>query len=78
MFGQYLRTRRQALGLSQGDVARRAKMNIMSISLLENGLQDIRKSRVETLHALAGALEVTDAELITVIYQPPPQGAQRV
>lgn len=78
MFGQYIRDRRTALGLSQGEVAKRAKMNIMSISFLENGLQDIRKSRVETLHALATALEVTDAELITVIYQPPQQGAQRV
>jgi transcriptional regulator with XRE-family HTH domain len=60
-FGANLKSIRAERGMSQADLAFRAKLDQTAISRLELGL---REPRLSTVVALANALEVKSAELI--------------
>jgi transcriptional regulator with XRE-family HTH domain len=60
-FGANLKSIRVQRGLSQADLAYRAKLDQTAISRLELGL---REPRLSTVVALANALDVKSAELI--------------
>jgi transcriptional regulator with XRE-family HTH domain len=64
-----LRTLREAIGLSQQDVAERAELSLSLIAKMEQG----RKAdpRASTLLALAGALGVRAGQLIEDLERPP-------
>ncbi len=64
-----LRTLREAAGLSQQDVAERAKLSLSLIAKMEQG----RKAdpRASTLLALAGALGIRAGQLIEDLEKPP-------
>lgn len=78
LFGQWLRERRIALGWSQNELAAEAGVNIMTVSMIENGLQDIRKSRVETLCNLTAACNAQPGDFWGFICGTPQPPAQRV
>jgi transcriptional regulator with XRE-family HTH domain len=61
MHGQYIRARREALGLTQSDLARAARLTPAMISRLEAGQ---RRGRPPALRALAEALRVPAAALL--------------
>lgn len=60
-FGQKLRVCRASVGISQEELGFRASLHRTEIGLLERGL---REPRLDTIAKLAGALEVTLAELL--------------
>lgn len=59
--GSAIRSRREALGLSQAKLASRAGMVRTSLTMIENGAQGIL---VHQLLALAAALRLSPAELL--------------
>lgn len=64
MFPQVMRERRDALGISQTELAYRAGVQLMTISELESGKRNIRKSRLETFCALCRALGLLPSQHI--------------
>lgn len=65
-FGQYVRERRKAAGLSQADLAERIRMDRALISKLETNKQPVR---AEKLGLLAEALNAPLVELRQIYYQ---------
>jgi transcriptional regulator with XRE-family HTH domain len=61
-FAENLRRRRKELGLSQEQLGTRANIQMADISRYESGSRD---PRITTVARLAGALEVTIADLLT-------------
>src|SRR3954454_21066804 len=59
--GAYIRTRREALGLSQAALAREARVPAPMINRLESGL---RRGRPPWLRVIAAALQVPASELL--------------
>ena len=59
--GEAIRHHRGTLGITQEELAKRAKMAPTSIVRLENG--EIRKPRMSTIDKLAGALQIPVVEL---------------
>lgn len=64
--GAFIRERREELGISRRELARRA--NVADVSRLEQGL--VVNPRRDTLQALAEALNLTLSELVAVGKQP--------
>lgn len=62
--GERLRKRRLWIGLSQHDVARKARINQTTVSDLERGVQTIDHTSVGVARRLAQALQWTIEELI--------------
>jgi transcriptional regulator with XRE-family HTH domain len=60
-FGRNLRAERERQGLSQEDLAGRAKLHSTEISRLERGVRD---QRLSTISRLARALKVSAAHLL--------------
>lgn len=60
-FGQALRARRNAIGLSQKQLAERIGVERTSITMIENGAQAVS---LPTLVELSNALDVSAAELV--------------
>lgn len=58
-FSTVLRRRRGALGISQEELGARSGITMRYVSLLETSR---RQPTLETLHAIAGALEISFAE----------------
>lgn len=65
---------RQAKLLTQLELAKRAGMNVASISLLETGR---RKALYRTVRQLAAALEITPEELLGAALSSPPKRGSR-
>ena len=59
MFGDEVRTRRRKLGLSQENLAARADIDVKTLRMIETGR---RTPRPSTLHRLADALSLTEAD----------------
>lgn len=59
-----IRERREALGMSQKDVAKRSGLSLRLICHIESGGADFN---VVTLRAVAKALKVEDHELVDII-----------
>jgi len=60
-FGTAIRRRREALGLSQEQLAYQAELHRTYISLIERGL---RNASIETIIKLAKALSTTGSQLL--------------
>src|SRR5690348_10543044 len=71
-FGALLQRYRQAAVLSQEALAERAQLSVQAISQLERGLR--RQPRLETVHLLAQALNLTEAERATLLTAARPSG----
>lgn len=65
-FGEYLREKRKAAGLSQADLAKRVKMDRAWISKIETNKQPVR---VEKLSVFAEALNAPLTEMRQIYYQ---------
>jgi len=65
-YAPWLRTIRRAAGLTQLQLARRARVDHSLISLLESGKRDLASVGYATAVRLAAALHVTPDELIPV------------
>jgi transcriptional regulator with XRE-family HTH domain len=65
-FGDVLRDTREAGGISQEEIARKAKLNRTFISFLERGL---RQPSLATMFALAGALQIRVSRLVAEVEQ---------
>ena len=61
IFGHNVRRIRQQVGLSQEELAFRAKLHRTYISSIERGVRNVS---VENIFAIAGALEVQPGELM--------------
>ena len=61
---EYISSRKQYLKLSTRGLARKAGLDIATLSRLENGL--LRNPRIDTFRSLATALEVPFFDLLTV------------
>ena len=59
-YGQWLRTKRKDLGLTQRDVEERARLGLNALSKIEN---DIRKPVYETRQVIHAVLGSSDADL---------------
>ena len=59
--GQSVRYLRQKEGISQEELAFRAKLNLNSISTLERGLNNVK---IKTLYSIAKALNVKIEEIL--------------
>ena len=59
--GRNIKATREAAGLTQEEVADRARMHTMEISRYERGVRDLR---VSTVARIATALEVSAADLL--------------
>ena len=59
--GARIRERREALGLTQGELARKAKLGRVTVNRIERGSQD---STLTTLHPIARALGVSVRDLL--------------
>lgn len=59
-----LKDRRQALGLSQSQLAERAGVSVRMIQYYEQGANDINKAEAYTLWKIAKALECNMEDLI--------------
>ena len=59
--GESIRKHRRKAGLSQEDLAERAKLDLTSVSEIESGL---RNPSLKTLHKLALALKIKVSDLI--------------
>ena len=68
-FGESLRARRRAAGLSQEGLASASGLHRTEISLLERGARD---PRLTTISRLAQALGTESAELVAGIVPPEP------
>ncbi len=62
--GERIRERREALGLSQADLAARARIDIGTLSKLENGRSGARGPTLARLYQVAAALRVQPGELL--------------
>jgi transcriptional regulator with XRE-family HTH domain len=72
-FGDVVRRRRQAAGLSQEALADAAGLHRTYISLLERGM---RMPSIEVVRKLAGALETTMASLVGELEDSPATAKQ--
>lgn len=59
-----LKETREARGLSQGQLAKQAGVDVRSIQAYEQGLRDLSKASVKTVIALAKVLGVTAEDLV--------------
>jgi predicted ATPase/DNA-binding XRE family transcriptional regulator len=80
LFGQLLRHRRKAAGLTQEELAERANLSVRAISDLERGLRSVPQR--ETVHLLAGALDLPGEQLEAAVRRrrgpPAPSGSPRL
>lgn len=65
-FGEAVRDRREALGMRQEELARRADLGELAANDIELGRADPSRLRLATLYAIARALEIHPAELLPV------------
>jgi len=65
-FGEYVREKRKAAGLSQADLAERVKMDRAWVSKIETNKQPVR---AEKLHAFAEALNTSLTEMREIYYR---------
>ena len=59
-----LKTKRQATGLSQSQLAKRVGMSVRVLQSYEQGLRDINKAAADMVYRLAVALGCTIEDLI--------------
>jgi transcriptional regulator with XRE-family HTH domain len=64
LVGERIRARREALGLSQAELAARAGIDISTFSKLENGRSGDRGPTLSRLYQVARALRIPAADLI--------------
>ena len=62
--GEALKRCREARGLSQSELAKRADISVRVLQSLEQGLRDINKSSLEMVLRLAESLEVDVYDII--------------
>jgi tetratricopeptide (TPR) repeat protein/transcriptional regulator with XRE-family HTH domain len=75
LFGDEVRTRRRKLGFSQEHLAARADIDVKTLRMIETGR---RTPRPSTLHRLADALALTDADRTLFIAAGAPRRAEAV
>lgn len=63
LLGEYIRSKRETLGMKQGELARKVGVAVPTISLYEAGK---RTPDLETLRKIAGAINTNLASLIRV------------
>lgn len=68
--GEFVASRRRALGLSQRSLAKKAGLSSAAVSKIESGLS--KELRASTLQALADALEISVMELMVLNQGEPP------
>ncbi len=64
LLGENVRRRREEMGLSQDELAARAKMDLANLSRVENGRSGSRGPTLTSITQLASALDLAPAELL--------------
>lgn len=59
-----LKSRREAVGLSQSELANKSGVNLRTLQDYEQGRKDINKAQALTLYKIAQALDTTIEELL--------------